>query len=367
MEDSLRVKRYHRARRLLGVAGFLLDLTILGVLLFTGWTVKLRAVSEHWSSRPALALLIYLLAFGLVTQCVGLPVNFLRGFWIEHRYGLSNLSLEGWAKDQAKGFALGGVLFALGAEVLYGTMRRWPQHWWVISALAFVGFFLLLAQLAPVLIFPIFFKFKPLENPLLTQRLLALSERAGTCVRGVFEWKLSEKSKKANAALVGLGNTRRIILSDTLLEHFQEDEVEAVLAHEFGHHVHRHMLQGLAVQVPATFLGFYLVQAALGRLSRFFGFRGLADFANLPLLLLISTLLSLILLPAVNAHSRAMERQADAYALRAIPSKSAFVTGMERLAALNLSERKPHPWIEFFFHSHPSVEKRVAFAEKFAG
>jgi len=365
MEDSPKVKRYHRVRRLLGVAGFLLDLAILGILLFAGWTIKLRVLSEHGSSRPAVALLIYLLAFGLLTQCLGLPLDFLKGFWIEHRYGLSNLTLAAWAKDQAKGLALGGALLALGAEVLYGTMRRWPQHWWIICALAFVGFFVLLAQLAPVVIFPIFFKFKPLENPLLTDRLLALSRRAGTRVRGVFEWKLSEKSKKANAALVGLGNTRRIILSDTLLEHFQEDEVEAVLAHEFGHHVHRHMLQGIAVQMAATFLGFYLVQAALGRFSGFFGFAGLADFANFPLLLLVSTLLSLVLLPAVNAHSRAMERQADAYALRAIPSKSAFVTGMEKLATLNLAERQPHPWIEFFFHSHPSIEKRIAFAEKF--
>jgi STE24 endopeptidase len=366
MEDSRRVKRYHRARRLLGVAGFSLDFAILAVLLFTGWSIRFRALSEHWSGRPAVALLIYLLIFGLLIQSVGLPLDFLRGFWIEHRYGLSTLSLGGWAKDQAKGLAVGAVLLVLGAEFLYGTMRRWPQHWWIISALAFVGFFVLLAHFAPVLIFPIFFKFKPLENPLLARRLLELSERAGTRVKGVFEWKLSEKSKKANAALVGLGNTRRIILSDTLLEHFQEDEVEAVLAHEFGHHVHRHMLQGMAVQVAATFLGFYLVQAVLVRYGRYFGFGSLADFANLPLLLLVSTLLSLVLLPAVNAQSRAMERQADAYALQVIPSKSAFVTGMEKLAALNLSERKPHPWIEFLFHSHPSIEKRVAFAEKFS-
>jgi STE24 endopeptidase len=181
----------------------------------------------------------------------------------------------------------------------------------------------------------------------------------------VFEWKLSEKSKKANAALVGLGNTRRIILSDTLLEQFREDEVEAVLAHEFGHHVHRHLLQGIAAQAVATFLGFYLVDVALFRLSHFFGYAGLADYANLPLLALVATALSLLLLPAVNAHSRAMERQADAYALQTIASKSAFVSSMEKLAALNLAERKPHPWIEFIFHSHPSIEKRVAFAENF--
>jgi STE24 endopeptidase len=353
--------------RLLAVTGLLLDLSVLLVFLFTGWTVTLRAWSEHLSARPAIALLIYLLLFGFITWTLGLPLDFIKGFWLEHRFGLSNLSLTGWLKDQLKGIAVGGILAALGLEFLYWTMRRWPQSWWIASGGAFAGFFILLANLAPVLFLPIFFKFKPLENAPLAQRLMGLAQRAGTNVRGVFEWKLSEKTKKANAALVGLGNTRRIILSDTLLEKFQEDEVEAVLAHEFGHHVHRHIMQGIAFQVVATFLGFYLVNLVLLRLDRFFGVRGLADFANLPLLILVGAALSLILLPAVNAHSRAMERQADAYALRAIPSKTAFVASLEKLAQLNLAERHPHPWIESIFHSHPSIEKRIAFAEKFQG
>lgn len=365
MEDSPRVKSYHRARRALGVAGFLADLAVVVGLLFTGWTIMLRAVAERFTRQPALALLVYLLLFGAIMQVVGVPLDFLKGFWLERRYNLSNLSLGGWVKDHLKGYALGGAIVALGCEFLYWTMRHWPGAWWMISAAAFVAFFVLLANLAPILIFPIFFKFKPLENPSLMARLLDLSNRAGTRVRGVFEWKLSEKSKKANAALIGLGNTRRIILSDTLLAEFEEDEVEAVLAHEFGHHVHRHVRQGITIQTAATFLGFYLANVALQRLSHFFGFMGLADFANLPLLALVSTVLSLLLLPVVNAHSRAMERQADAYALKTVPSKSAFVSSMEKLATLNLAERQPHPWIEFFFHSHPSIDKRIALAQKF--
>lgn len=365
MEDSPRVKRYHRTRRVLSVAGFLLDLALLLLLLFTGWTITLRVWAERSTDQPALALLIYLGFFGVIAKALGLPLDFLGGFWLEHRYGLSNLTLWAWVKDQLKGFAVGGVLAALSVEVLYGTMRRWPDGWWIISGMIFIAFFVLLANLAPVLIFPIFFKFKPLENPSLTARLLELSRRAGRRVKGVFEWKLSEKSKKANAALVGLGNTRRIILADTLLDKFTEDEVEAVLAHELGHHVHRHMLQGLAVQVAATFLGFFLVDMALRRFGGFLGFAGLEDFANLPLLVLVGTMLALVLLPAVNAHSRSMERQADAYALGAVPNRLAFVSSMEKLAALNLAERKPHPWIEFVFHSHPSIEKRIALAQKF--
>jgi STE24 endopeptidase len=365
-EDSARVKRYHRTGRILGVAGYLIDLALLFILLFTGWTVALRTLAMHYSPRPWLALLIYLGLFGILTQAASLPSDFLRGFWLEHRYGLSNLTLAGWVKDQLKGLAVGGTLAVLAMEVLYAAMRRWPERWWIMCAIVFIGFFVLLANLAPVLIFPIFFKVKPLENPSLTERLLELSRRAGTRVRGVFEWKLSEKSKKANAALMGLGNTRRIILSDTLLAQFQEEEVEAVLAHELGHHVHRHIFQGIALQGAATFAGFYLIHRTLAWLGPHFGFQGAADFANLPLLALVTAALSLVLLPAVNSYSRAMERQADSYALRAIPSRAPFISSMEKLAELNLAERQPHPWIEFIFHSHPSIQKRIAFAHKFS-
>ncbi|MBZ5514145.1 MAG: M48 family metallopeptidase [Acidobacteriia bacterium] len=366
MEDSPRVKQYHRAQRILSVAAFLLDALVLVVLLASGWSISMRAAAERLTLHPAPALLVYLLFFGAITKVVGLPLDYIRGFRLEHRYGLSNLRLAGWVKDQLKGLAVGGLLAAVGLECLYGTMRRWPEHWWIISATLFVAFFVLLANLAPVLIFPIFFKFKPLANPALTERLLELSRRAGTRVRGVFEWKLSEKSKKANAALVGLGNTRRIILADTLLDRFSDDEVEAVLAHELGHHVHHHMAMNLAVQAVATYFGFFVVDRILARFSSACGFRGLADFANLPLLLLVGTALSLLLLPAVNGFSRRMERQADAYALRSIRDRTTFISSMEKLADLNLAETQPPAWIEFIFHSHPSLEKRIAFAREFS-
>ena len=365
-QDSARVKSYHRTGRILSVTGYLVDLALLLTLLFTSWTITLRNLALHYSPRPWLALLIYLGLFGGIMQLAGLPFDFMGGFWLEHRYGLSNLTLAGWVKDQLKGLAVGATLGILAMEFLYAVIRRWPGHWWILCAIAFIGFFVLLANLAPVLILPIFFKFKPLENSSLTERLLDLSRRAGTRVKGVFEWKLSEKSKKANAALMGLGNTRRIILSDTLLEKFQDDEVEAVLAHELGHHVHRHIVQSIALQGAATFVGFYLIHRILTWLGPHFGFQGAADFANLPLLALVTAGLSLLLLPAVNSYSRAMERQADTYALRAIPSRAAFISSMEKLADLNLAERQPHPWIEFIFHSHPSIQKRIAFAQKFS-
>ena len=365
MTDSDRVRNYHRTGRILSVTGYVVDLALLLILLFSGLTIALRNVGMNYSTRPSLALLIYLGLFGIISQVVSLPQDFLSGYWLEHRYGLSNLTLAGWMKDQLKGLAVGGTLGVLAMEFLYAGIRHWPEHWWIVCAIVFIGFVVLLANLAPVIIMPIFFKFKPLDNAPLTERLLELSRRAGTRVKGVFEWKLSEKSKKANAALTGLGNTRRIILSDTLLEQFQDEEVEAVLAHELGHHVHHHIFQMIALQGAAIVLGFYLIHRTLDWLGPRFGFQGAADFANLPLLALVTTFLSLILLPAVNSYSRAMERQADTYALRAIPSRAPFISSMEKLAELNLAERQPHRWIEFIFHSHPSIQKRIDYAQKF--
>ena len=213
------------------------------------------------------------------------------------------------------------------------------------------------------MLFPIFYKFAPLDNEDLRRRLVGLSERAGTQMRGVYRWKLSEKSKKANAALTGLGHTRRIILADTLLDNYHADEIEAVLAHELGHHVHRHILKSILVQAGITFVGFWAANWALHYAVDQHMFEELSDFANLPLLMLVSTLLSFLLMPALNAYSRFNERQADRYAFRSIVSVEPFISAMNKLAEQNLAERSPSKWVEWLFHSHPSISRRVEAAQ----
>jgi STE24 endopeptidase len=196
---------------------------------------------------------------------------------------------------------------------------------------------------------------------------MRLGERAGTRVRGVYKWHLSEKTKKANAALTGIGNTRRVILADTLLESYSPDEIEAVLAHELGHHVHNHIAKAIAVQAAVTFAGFWAANAALHYVvDRWHMFETLSDFANLPLVILIFALLSFLLMPAMNAFSRFNERQADRYAFENIASVGPFISSMNKLADQNLAERRPSRWVEWWFHSHPSVSRRVAAAENWA-
>src|ERR1700737_2431372 len=255
--DSADARRYNRIRRWLGIADFILGLILMVALLATGWSGTLRDVAytvtfQHYS----LAVFLYVLMLLLIGKVLGLGLDYY-SFRLEHRYQLSNLRLRGWIWDAIQGFLVGLVLAGIVVELLYFIMRQCPEHWWLIAWVAFLGLFVLLAQLAPVVLFPIFYKFAPLENEELKTRLVRLGERAGTKIRGVYEWKLSEKSKKANAALTGLGNTRRIIIADTLLQNYNNDEIEAVMAHELGHHVHGHILKSIMMEGVVTLAGFW--------------------------------------------------------------------------------------------------------------
>jgi STE24 endopeptidase len=362
--DSPEVRRYNRIRRWLGIADFVLGFVFLVVLLVTRWSDGLRDLAYRWGFQSySFSLFIYLFLLLGINKALGFGLDYY-GFRLERGFKLSTQKFGSWAWDELKGFLVGLVLGSIVVELLYFTIRQWPQHWWLLAWASFMGLFILLAQLAPVVLFPIFYKFEPLQNEDLRRRLVVLSERAGTRVRGVYRWKLSEKSKKANAALTGLGSTRRIILADTLLDNYSPEEIEAVLAHELGHHVHRHILKSILVQAAITFVGFWAADFTLHYAVDQHMFEQLSDFANLPLLALVSVVLSFLLMPALNAYSRFNERQADRYAFESTASVEPFISSMNKLAEQNLAERAPSKWVEWFFHSHPSISRRLAAAEE---
>lgn len=363
--DSTDARRYNRVRRWLGIGDFVIGFLFLLVLLLTGWSGWLRDLAYRIGlNNYSLSVFIYLVLLMLIGKALGIGLDYY-GFRLERRYKLSTQRFRSWAWDECKGFLLGIVMGGVVVELLYFTIRQWPQNWWLLAWALFMVLFILLAQLAPVVLFPIFYKFEPLDNEELRRRLVVLSEHAGTHVRGVYRWRLSEKSKKANAALTGLGATRRIILADTLLDNYSADEIEAVLAHELGHHVHRHILKSILVQAGITFVGFFAANWILHYAveHHLFDFDSISDFANLPLLALVSIVLSFLLMPALNAYSRYNERQADRYAFESIASIEPFISSMNKLAEQNLAERTPSRFVEWFFHSHPSISRRLAAAE----
>ncbi len=366
--DTPEARDYNRIRRRLTVADMAVNLAFLIALLATGVNGTLR----DWAYRGAgqsysLAVFFYVLMLLVISKALSFGLDYY-SFRVEHQFNLSNQKLKSWLWDEIKGWLIGLVIATILVEMIYNIIRMAPFKWWIIVWIVYNGLAIFFAQIAPIVLFPLFYKFRPLENDDLAKRLIRLSERAGTRVRGVYEWKLSEKSKKANAALAGLGATRRIIIADTLLHDFTPEEIEAVLAHELGHHVHKHIQKSIVLQIALSFIGFWVVAEVL----TFCVDRGLFalerpyDFASLPLVVLMATIMSFVLMPLMNAYSRQKEREADRYSLESIPQVEPFITSMNKLADSNLAERSPSRLVEIWFHSHPPIGKRIAAAEAWA-
>jgi STE24 endopeptidase len=359
MEEA---QRYESAKHVVSITGFVVEVSILFYLIHSGWSIRIREFAESFSASPWISIAVYTVAVGAIFKVFDLPLSFFSGYFLEHRFCLSRQSIADWTKDQAKAIAVGAPLSIAGVQVIYALFRSSPSHWWVYAALIFIAFAVVMTKLAPVLLLPLFFKFKPVEDQSMQSRVERLARRTQTAICGVFEWTLSEKTRKANAAVVGWGNTRRIIVSDTLLENFSGEEIEVIMAHELCHHVKHHIWLGLAMQSLLTMATFFAAFHIVPPLAVSFGFRSIADVAGFPLLALVMLGLSLLVLPVVNSFSRRLETAADLYALDITGDALAFVSSMEKLADINLANKTPNKLIEFIFHSHPCVEDRIKLA-----
>ena len=291
------------------------------------------------------------------------PLSLYSDYALEHRYGLSRQGLGSWFLDFLKGLALELVLATVFFEVIYALLRWSPGLWWAWASLFYILFAVVLTSIAPVVIMPLFHKFEPLDNPSLTDAVKAFVQNAGLRVVGVYRWGLEEKTTTANAALAGLGRTRRIILGDTMLKGYSQEEIIAVLAHEVGHHKHGDLFRLIASGAVLAVAGFYLAHLALHALVTRFGYAGPADIGSFPLFILCLFAFSLITMPVSNAYSRRREFAADCYAVRATGGAAALTGALEKLAAQNLADREPARWIEFLLHSHPSIARRVRRAQ----
>jgi STE24 endopeptidase len=365
INDATRARRYHRLRLGLGLLGLLLAIAYLTALLCTGTSGRLAAAAAAWTARPWLQLILVLGATTLGWRLLTLPLSWLGGYSLPRRYGLLHQPFSRWLWDGAKAAAIGGALGLGGAELAYALLRLTPW-WWLVSALAFFAVTVLLTLVAPVWLLPLFYRLVPLAEGPLRTRLIALAARAGVPVLGVWVGDQSRKSRTANAAVTGLGRTRRIILFDTLLSEFTEDEVEAVLAHELAHHAHADMWRGLAVHGAVTLATFWVADRLLVTGAAWLGLAGPADLGGVPLAGLILLGAGLAALPLTNGWSRRLERQADDFAVRVLGRADAFIAAMERLAGLNLAERSPHPLKEVILYSHPAIDRRIARARGLA-
>lgn len=364
-ERQIRAKEYAQINRRLFVVDLALGAAYVLIWILAGWSPWLRDQVHRFTQVTWLSVPLFALGFGLPYMILTAPLTYYSGFILPHRYGQSHQTLQAWLIDQLKGLLIGGVLGLIILEIIYILLGAFPQTWWLWTGLVMLVFTVLLSNLAPVLIFPLFYKYKPLEDEDLVNRLTQLAAKAGTRVQGVYVFDMSSKTVAANAALMGLGNTQRIVLGDTLVERFTANEIETVLAHELGHHVHKDLPMGIIVQSLLTLLGFWLADAVMRWGIAAFGYTGLTDPAALPLLMVALSIFGLVTMPLGNIWSRWREVKADEYALKMTRNPRAFISAMTRLANQNLADVEPPVWAEFLLHSHPSISKRVAKAKRF--
>jgi STE24 endopeptidase len=367
-ERQKKAREYARiSRRLWLVSTSLSVIYTLAWLLF-GWSISLR----NWLTgcgplfmNPWILVPAFLFIFGGIYFVLDLPLSYYSGYILPHRFDQSTQTLKYWIVDQVKGMLVGAPIGLIMIELLYLALRVSGGLWWLWAVGGLLVFNVLLSNLAPVLIMPIFNKFVPLgeEHKELAERLLKLAERAHTRVRGVYKFDMSRRTKSANAALTGIGNTRRIVLGDTLINEFTPDEIETVLAHELGHQVHRDILLLITFGTISTLIGFYLASLAMSWAVSFFGFTGVSDVAAFPALGLTLGIYGLLTSPIDNAVSRWRERLADEYALQATDKNEAFASAFVRLANQNLGEVNPEKWVVFMFYSHPPLAERIAMAK----
>ena len=352
-------KAYNRIKLAAGITASLLSFALLATLATTAAGRSLGAWCSSLSANPYAGLLVFACAVGALRAALTLPLAWYSGFLVEHRFGLSNQSAGAWARERLKGLALAAPLGAGIFCILYFCLGRFGPLWWIPVGTALTLISVVLVRLAPVLIMPLFYRFTPLAEGTLKDRITNLAESAGVHVEGIFSFDLSKNTRKANAAFTGLGRSRRIILGDTLVRGFSEEEIETVFAHELGHYRFGHIRSGIVTGTVSTFAGLFVAARLYEASAAALGFPSTTDLAALPLLAIWLSLFGLVTSPVANMISRRHERQADAYAVRTTGKRDAFASALRKLSEMNLADPTPHPFVEFMFYSHPPVAKRI--------
>lgn len=365
MENSDRAKQYQAIRRRLTLFHLLLTPSLLGILILSRLTfgIQQNAIVVT-GGNDWLVVAVYFFLYTIYFLAFELPIAYYSEFLLEHRFGLSNQNFRAWVVEFLKKACLSFCLSLVLIEILYWMIRKYPSSWWFWAWIVYMFASYILGKLFPVFIVPLFYKYGKLEDKTLEEKVLKLTARYKLPVENVYSLNLSKTTKKANAAFMGFGRTKRVVLSDTLIRNFTHGEIETVLAHELGHFrshdVWRLFGFGVIVSLAAFAAGFWGVRY----LSACLGMSSAAEVAGLPLLFLIFFTVNLILTPAMNAYSRHRERAADLFALKAMGNKDVFISCMEKLGSQNLADPMPPAWYEWLFYDHPALHKRIEMARK---
>lgn len=365
-DELAEAKQYGRLALVCDLADKGLDVAVLAVMALV-LAVPLDRWLGEWIASDTLRLLALLLIVTLVHAAISFPLSYYAGHVLEHRFGLSHQTFGRWLTRYAKRNLLALAFGMLMVPGLYWVIWLTGAWWWLAAAAVFFVVSVVLGQLMPVIILPLFYKIERLDNPELTERMARLAAGTGLSIQGVYRMGLSAETAKANAMLAGLGRTRRVLMGDTLLDEFSPDEIEVIFAHEIGHHVFHHIRKLIVTGVLTSIVGFWIcdrvllawAQAQYGPLDAHH-----LPTSTLPLLMLVLTVFGLLFEPLQNIVSRRYERQCDRYALARTGLRAAYISAFRKLARLNKDDPNPPALEVFLFHSHPPISERLALADE---
>lgn len=352
-------KKYNRIKLWLDISGSVLFFVLLILIVLIDFSKSLENWLASFVNSDYLRFVLFVIIISVLLSALTSPLNFYSGFILEHKYQLSNQTFRKYLIDKIKSLVISLLIGIPVLLLFYYLLKNFPDNWWLFFSVAMFFISVVLAQIFPILIFPLFFKLKPLEDEYLVNELKDLADKNEFKFSKIYSFDLSSKTKKANAALTGLGKTKKIILGDTLLNLFSIDEIKTVLAHEIGHYKLKHIPKNLLYGTAQSFLIFYLIAILYKNSLVFLGYNSVSQISAFPILIIWGFLIGILITPISNYLSRKFEYEADKFAVKATQLPEAFKSALTKLFEKNLADKDPHPFVEWYFYSHPSYKKRI--------
>lgn len=356
-------KKYNNIKLAISILKAFLSFVLLFLFVWLGFSLNLENFIRIYFSNDYIVLVVYALIISIMSSIVFSPLSFYSEFILEHKYNLSNQTFTKWLWENIKEALVGTAIGIPLLIIFYFILNVFYTLWWLPFSIVMFLFSVLLAKIVPVLILPLFYKITPIEDEDLRKRIIKLCSNVNMKVDNIYKFNMSKNTRKGNAAFTGLGKTKRILLADTLLDNYNNDEIETVIAHELGHYKKKHIIKNIIIGTIFSFLSFYLMATLYELTIKWFGFNSILQISALPVLILWGSIIGLILTPVSNYISRKYEYEADEYAVLSTGKKETFIKTLEKLTDQNLGDKEPHPLIEWFFYSHPSIKRRISALE----
>ena len=352
-------KKYNNIKLALSIIKATISFIIVLGFVYFGFSKDLVLYLTEYTSNEYLLLLLFTFVTSIAMSCIFFPLTFYTDFVLEHKYDLSNQTFLAWVWENLKAALVGSILGVPLLMLFFYILISYGNLWWLPFSIILFIVTVILSKILPIIILPIFYKISPIDDDDLKERIMKLSKNVNMKIENVFQFNMSKNTKKANAAFTGFGKTKKILLGDTLTEEFTNEEIETVIAHELGHYKHKHIIINIVVSTLSSFLTLYLISLLYSSSISLFGFQNITDIAALPILLLWGMLIGLVTTPLTSILSKKHEYQADEYAVKTTNKKDIFINTLIKLTDKNLSDKEPHPFVEWFFYSHPSIKNRI--------